>query len=273
MPDIVAAENPELANQIVNKILSGEAAEPAEPESGVAFTDLPDTYVTLPGGYLTSDGELIRHAEVRELTGFDEEALSRATTLGMQMNILLSRAVVAVGTLKPDQGLLNALLAADRDALLLAIRQVTWGSDVVLGAFCGACETEQELTVDLTTDVEVKRLDGPADREFSVSLLRGRTATVQLPNGETQRSILQSEDKTSAELNTLLLKGCIIAVDGEPVFTVDQVRKLPLRDRVTILEEISKRNPGPRLNEVSKPCSACGEEIPLPLTLAGLFRL
>lgn len=271
MPDIVAADNPELANQIVTKVLAGE--EVAEPESGVAFTDLPDTYVSLPGGLLTLDGDLVREAEVRELTGFDEEALSRATTLGKQMTLLLNRAVVSVGGQKPDQGLLNTLLAADRDTLLLAIRKVTWGAELDLEVMCPACESEQEVKVDLNKDVEVKRLDSPADREFTVELSRGRTATVQLPNGETQRSVIQSEDKTSAELNTLLLKGCIVNIDGDPVFSIDQVRKLSMRDRTSILAEIAERNPGPKLNEVAKTCSACGEEIALPLTLAGLFRL
>lgn len=270
MPDIVAADNPELANQIVNKILSGE--EPSALDEAPSFTDLPDTHVSLPGGLLTLDGDLIREAEVRELTGFDEEALSRATSLGKQMTLLLNRAVVSVGGQKPDQGLLNSLLAADRDTLLLAIRKVTWGAEIELEVACPSCESEQELSVDLDKDVEVKRLDSPSDREFTVELSRGRIAAVQLPNGEAQRAVIQSEDKTPAELNTMLLKGCIINIDGEPVFAVDQVRKLAMRDRTKILAEIAERNPGPRLNEISKPCPSCGEEIPLPLTLAGLFR-
>ena len=38
-------------------------------------------------------------------------------------------------------------------------------------------------------------------------------------------------------------------------------------------DEIIKRNPGPRLGEVTKACKACGELMALPLSLLDLFRI
>jgi hypothetical protein len=46
-----------------------------------------------------------------------------------------------------------------------------------------------------------------------------------------------------------------------------------MADRTKIVDEIIKRNPGPRLGEVKKACQACGEDILLPLSLLDLFRL
>jgi hypothetical protein len=48
---------------------------------------------------------------------------------------------------------------------------------------------------------------------------------------------------------------------------------LTMSDRTKIIEEILKRNPGPRLGEVTKLCKACGESISTPLSLLDLFQL
>ena len=272
MPEIVASDNPELANQIIERVISGgvTVAEAAT-EFGVAFTDLPDTHVELPGGFLDSDGNLIRTAEVRELTGFDEEALAKAATPAKVMHLLLQRGVVKVGDIKPDQSTFNTLLAGDRDTLLLAIRKATYGVDLDFTVICPDCGETVDLKIDLDKDVEMKTLAEASDRYFEVTLRKG-TAMVRLPQGDAQRALLQSEDKTYAELNTLLLRWCVDSINDFPVVGEDSVRVLSIKDREKILEEITKRNPGPQLSEVKKACPSCEEDINLPLTLAGLFR-
>lgn len=272
MPEIVAVDNPELANKIIEKVLAGvETVEEAAAQYGVAFTDLPDTHVELPGGFLDADGNLIRTAEVRELTGFDEEALAKAATPAKVMHLLLTRGVVAVGGQKPDQGLFNTLLAGDRDALLLAIRKATYGTDIDFNILCPECGEEVEIKIDLNQDVKFKTLEEAGDRYFEVDLRNG-TASVRLPQGDAQRALLQAEDKTYAELNTILLRWCVDTINDFPVVSEDSVRKLSIKDREKILEEIAKRNPGPKLNEVKKACPSCEEDIDMPLTLNGLFR-
>lgn len=274
MPEIVAAENPALANQLIEKMLSEDTAEvaPSVPQTGKAFTDLPDTHVTLPGGYLTSDGDLVREAEVRELTGFDEEALAKASSPAKVMYTLLQRGVVSVGGQKPDQSVLNDLLAADRDTLLLAIRKATYGADVELtGLTCPHCQEVVDIVIDLNADVEMKVLENPEDRQFIVDLSRGE-ALVNLPDGNVQRAVLLAEDKTIAELSTILLRHCVVEIDGFPVISEDSVRRLSVRDREKINDAIAERNPGPQLSAVKKACPSCEEVIELPLSLAGLFR-
>lgn len=266
---IKATSDPVAAQKLVDQYLSGEAPSDT-PEYGVAFTDLPDTIVSLPGGYLTEDGSLVREVEVRELNGFDEEALARATTPGKVIQTLLSRAVVRVGDSKPTQDILDSLLSGDRDSLLLAIRRVTWGDEVKYGFECRNCGAVNEALINLATDVEVRTLEEAGDRFFDVELRRGGVAKVQLPDGEVARKIVAA--KTSAEMATILLRCTVTEIKGMPVYGDDQVRGLSMPDREKILQEITDRNPGPQLNSVKKACTACSEEIVLPLDLTELFR-
>jgi len=84
---------------------------------------------------------------------------------------------------------------------------------------------------------------------------------------------MENIDKTSAEINTLLLSGCIVSIDGVPSVGASTALALSMADRNAILDSIIDRNPGPRLGEVKKACKACGEDIQLPLSLVDLFRL
>jgi hypothetical protein len=93
-----------------------------------------------------------------------------------------------------------------------------------------------------------------------------------LPNGVVQKKLYDVFDKTTAEVNTILLTGCIVAFDGRPVYGSNIALGLSVGDRAKILDEIVSRNPGPRLGEVKKTCQACEEDIELPLSLADLFR-
>lgn len=88
----------------------------------------PDTVVKLPGGLLTANGEVIREAEVRELTGEHEEALVRVRRSGSFVkfvNMLLTCGVVTLGSEAATAKTLTRLLLGDRDALILGIRRAT----------------------------------------------------------------------------------------------------------------------------------------------------
>ena len=164
------------------------------------------------------------------------------------------------------------MLSADRDALLLAIRRVTFGNTVEYRAFC-ACGAEQLLEIDLVNDIPVKELDNPiTDRVWTVSTKAGEVV-LALPTGVTQKRLIEATDKTTAELGTILLSGCVQSIDGKISTGATAVLKLGMADREKLIEEIVEKNPGPRLGEVSKTCEACGESIETPLSLVALFRL
>jgi len=263
---VSAVNNPSLANKLVEEALS--QVEQAPVKQKVATP--PDTSVTLSAGVLDPIDGLIMTAEVRELTGADEEAIAKASDTGKALLTILDRAVVKVGDHESPKDLMDVMLAGDRELLLLTIRRVTFGDDVIFdGVVCPNCTQPQKITVLLNKDVKIKELEGGTT--FSITGKAG-DFEVALPNGIVQKTLINSALKTTAELDTLVLKGCIKSINGKPLMDVEEVRNLSIKDRRDILQAISDRNPGPQLSEVTKQCPSCGSEVPLPLTLAELFQ-
>ena len=268
-----AAANPALANKIVNEALTVVPQEAEGQPTTIVIPSLPETTITLPAGlYDSFEGTLVTTAEVRELNGADEEAIVKINEPGKALFAILERATVSIGDKPATKDVLNSLLAGDREALLLAIRIATFGPEIEVESVCSRCPELQTFTVDLTKDVEMKELkDKISDRYFALNLKAGEVL-VQLPTGETQNKLINSPNKNSAELDTILLANCVSDIGGQPVLSEASVRKLGIKDRREILEEIAKRNPGPQLSEIKKACGTCGQEVQLPLTLAELFQ-
>jgi len=256
----------ELVNQFAQKAME-------EPESVITTRAPSDTEVCLRGGFITEDGKLITTAEVRELTGADEEFVSKTGSMAKALNALLERGLVKLGNEEVTRDHLDTLLAGDRDSILIGIRCATFGRDLTLNVKCPNCSTGQTCVINLVDDVPYRELkDKEKDRTWSMNTKRG-SVTVSLPNGIVQKKLMDNVEKTSAEINTLLLSGCITSVDGSPSVGAATALSLGMSDRAKVIDEILSRNPGPRLGEVKKACQACGEDIELPLSLADLFRL
>src|ERR1035438_272216 len=93
----------------------------------VALTDM------LPGGYWDSGGVLHREFELGDMTGREEELLVGAsgTETSSLVSAVLSRCVRRLGGVSPvTEDVARHLLIADRQYLLLKLRQSTFG-DVV----------------------------------------------------------------------------------------------------------------------------------------------
>lgn len=273
--------NPAVAAAMAAEAFGGVAGQPAgtqQPQTQRApepkAAPPPDTHVELPAGYYdVMSGEVLDTAEVRELTGADEEALARvASSMAKVLETILQRGTVSVGG-RPAGELLDGLLSGDRDALVVAIRTATYGPDLEYERVtCPACAEVQPVVIDLRTDVPSRPLkDGL--RTLQVPTKRGM-ALVNLPTGSTQRQIMSMPDTTTvAESNTALLAATVTQIGETAVYDARQVREgLGVRDRRALLKAIAESVPGPQLGEVSKPCRSCGEQMPLPLSLADLFR-
>jgi hypothetical protein len=266
MSDVIADAN--LVNQL------GSQFEQMGKESDKEITTVAPSSgeVFLPGGFLKGDGSLVKHAEIRELNGADEEAIAKAGSLASSIGTILSRGLVSLGGDKVKSTDLDQLLSGDRDAILLAIRIATFGKDIQLNAVC-SCGKPQLLDIDLEVDVEVKEMDNPlADRNFAMDTKSGEVIMC-LPNGITQKKLMEASDKVTAELITIILAGCIMSVNGSPSMGRSTALALGILDREQLVSEVYDRSPGPRLGEVSKACEACGTGIPVSLGLADLFRL
>jgi hypothetical protein len=262
---ISAAANPALANQMLNKALT-EAPKERMPE----IVSPSDTTVELPGGYVNAAGEVIRTAEVRELTGKDEEVISKTNNLGKAVLAILQLGTVKIGNEAATEKLLDELLIGDRDAILLGILKATFGNTVKIPVFADG--EEKLVEVDINTDIKTKILTDPVnDRVF---IVKGKNVdyTVKLPNGVVQREMINNAEKTSAELSTLVLENTLVRIGENPVYSKAQVQALSVVDRRKIIEEINKRAPGPQFEDVVVTDPDTGSEVTVPINLGTLFQ-
>jgi hypothetical protein len=270
--------NPGQANAAIAALLS-QGTEVAKPEIAVPAGG----QFRLPGGFVSgNDFSSARYdAEVRELTGADEEAITKARNggIGKFISTLLDSGTVAVGDQKSSPALLSNLLLGDRDTLLLEIRRATYGDEIVWDRYsCPHCGEEFRLSVTLD-EIPVRRLADPADRVFEVELRKGRKAYARLPIGADQDAVLAIVERTTeSEQNTLLISRCLIsvveadgsenAVTGNPDFA----RSLGIVDRKRILDAIEEKQPGPQYNDVKFTHDSCGKEVPLFISAGDLFQ-
>lgn len=277
MQQIVAANDPELANALTERILAGlpvgDEAPSHEPTPAPApkMTPPPETLVELPCGIVTMDDGLIREAEVRELNGFDEEAIAKAGSPAKVVQALLERAVVRIGSSKPSKDTLSSLLTGDVDTLMIAIRRATYGDEIEYEFTCPHCQQEIEPKTHLVNDIKIKEFD-EKNRNFTVELRKGE-AKVHLPDWETQQKAANMITATEAEQATLILQRCVETINDMPVLGADTVRALSASDRKTLVKEIEKRVAGPQLDDVSTGCPACEEVLHLPISVASLFPI
>jgi hypothetical protein len=266
---ISAAANPALANNLINQAME----ENPTPQHQVKVLPPSDTVVVLPGGYINAAGEVITEAEVRELNGNDEEAIARSANLGKALLTILNRGTVRIGNEKATDQMLDHMLSGDRDMLILGILKATFGTEAEIAAYCGGCREYKTVHLDLSTDIKVTVLPDPMnDRVFTVQG-RKNIFTVQLPTGITQKEMINNSEKTTAELNTIMLESCVLKIDNSPVLSKIQVQNLGLTDRKNIIDEINSRLCGPQFDSVSVTCPDCESEVSVPVHLGTLFRL
>jgi hypothetical protein len=270
MENVKTASGAQLNNDLIEKVL--DAAEQPE-TSHVVITAPSDTSVVLPAGYITPDGEVVKEAEVRELTGRDEEALGKAGGGAKAFGTILGRATVSIGGEPATEEVLQSLILGDRDALMLGIYKATFGAEVDLPGLCGECGEVKMVQIDLNRDVETKVLvDALEDRRFTVKG-RNKEFLVTLPTGAVQKELVAAGDKSAGERNTILLQHTVLEIDGSPVIGKAQVQALGIQDRNLIAEELGKRLPGPQFEDMVLECPDCGGEVVVPFSLGALFRL
>ncbi|MFV0135491.1 hypothetical protein ACLGIH_20105 [Streptomyces sp. HMX87] len=263
-------ENPEEATAATQALLTEDR------ESGRPTIDNPgDNQVTLYRG-INRDGVWYRDAEVRELNGYDEEAIAAAGVGGVPYKVfeaLLLRGVVSIGGEPMSRKLAGELLIGDRELLIMAIRRCTFGEDLEFERLpCRTCGELVDLTVHLSA-VPTVELEDPERIEFEVPLRKGAKAFVRLPTGQDQEAVFAIKGNR-AKQDSEILSRCVLRLvqpDGTEVRR-PPAQSISMADRQAISEFLVKTQPGPRLLDFSFTHETCGEEVPLPINLAVLFR-
>jgi hypothetical protein len=237
-----------------------------------------EPFVELPRG-LIYNGTWQKRATVRELTGVDEESISRVKEVADIYNTVLALGTVRIGEmelgtlpLSDRQGYLGQLLLGERDQLYVGIVRMTYGDDKTLPYKCPSCGEVQNLTVTLSEDFPVQVVDDVERTEFDYTTSKGDQILYRPAVGSDQSEILKRKSATLAEQNTLMLSRCIKEVNGELlVDPVAYARKLPMRDRNAILAELVSRQPKVDMT-VTIECVGCREEQTVALGWADLFQ-
>lgn len=268
--------NPEASNAAIASLLSGSTAEVAP-----TIAPQPHGFVRLPGGLVRGPDptQVSYEAEVRELTGEDEEYIDRIRQGRPDrfVEAVLERGVVKVGDLPSSKQIISELLLGDAEFLMVEIRRATYGETVEYSdVTCPHCLGSMDLIIEID-DIPVTPLESTEARYFEVPLRKGGKAHVRMPRFSDLSSEFQNDKLTEAERKTLLLSRVVMsiespsgertAIEGSP----DAARHLSSADRNAIVNALGKRRVGPAYNEVKFTHDACGEEVPFPITMGDLF--
>jgi hypothetical protein len=109
------------------------------------------------------------------------------------------------------------------------------------------------------------------ERQFTVKG-KNHTYVVALPTGITQKELVSANEKTNAELSTILLEQTVLEIDDNPVISKLQVQNIGLADRRAIATELNKRTIGPKLEPLVIECPDCNSKVVVPVNLGTLFR-
>src|SRR5688572_25966659 len=97
--------------------------------------------VALPGGLIDAGGKRLAHAQLRPLTGAEEDWLAAhpSVPVAVAVTSLLSACLVRVGEATVDREFVRRLLVGDRDYLMLQLRRITLGDQIRAVLHCPAC--------------------------------------------------------------------------------------------------------------------------------------
>jgi hypothetical protein len=236
--------DPKLASTVLESQIS-------EAKSSVGVYDL-------PCGYIDEDGNLHREVKVREITGHEEDMLANPKLKGAKkINDLIASCVERVGTIT-DKGQLSKVVmdmtVGDRLFCIFAIRRVTVGDEYMFETACKSCQSRTKFTVDLA-DLEVKAMEDPYQREFTVTLPASQKVVVFRPmtgRGEEQLDRLNKKKTDSLSLSILMR---VQTIDGKrPNMAV--VKELGLGDRAYLRDRFEESEGGVD-TEVELDCPEC----------------
>lgn len=237
----------------------------------------------LPGGLIGDDGVVHREAVIVPLSGREEELLAdrRGDAPAARVTAVLARCVRRIGTVAVTPDVARRLLVADRQFLLLKLREVTFGDRVVGTLACPWPHCGARMDLDFSThDVPVSEaaemvatysvaLDAAAGPEGEDGR-RHRTITFRLPNGADQEVLgpLLADDPGRAL--TELFERCLLGTDDESENVPDLVARLSPQARRAVERAMEERAPRVEL-EMDLTCPECGRASTVPFDVQDFF--
>lgn len=219
-----------------------------------------DSY-ELPCGYLDPEGKLHTDAEVREMTGDEEEILAaKNMPVGKKFNKILARCVTRIGGINNPfeiEKVIPELTQGDRIFLLFCIRRVTLGDDMPFISKCPGCDRESQLTIDLS-ELEIIKMPDPTSRVYEETLPKsGKKIRMVVLTGRGEDIIGKAASAGKDVISTAILARTE-SMDGKPV-TLADLKALPLADR-NFLRDVWEDHEGGVETDVDVQCPGCDNE-------------
>jgi hypothetical protein len=238
----------------------------------------------LPGGYVDGAGVVHRQVELAPLSGREEEFLAanhrwESATL---VTSVLSRCIRRIGTISPvSEGVARDLLVADRQVLLLKLREATFGDQVQATVFCPWPDCGSRVDVDFSTrDIPVKESEdkGPTyHMELSPEAAftdddgeAYREIVFRLPNGGDQEAVSPLLAENEARALATLLGRCVQGIGPWQGPGDERIGRLSPLARMEIERQMEAVAPQVELTMEGN-CPECGREFAIPFDLQGFF--
>lgn len=244
----------------LNEAIQDKLPEIATPE--------PTTVRLMRGLIDPASGDWQMEAQVRELTGADEEHLAKIeskqnVTYAEYMSALLRRATISVGTIdaQKNPSALDNLIIGDRDALFLGIIKCTYGVERTFNTRCTSCEQKNDVTINIDDDFPYEKPSIDLRKPIPVTLKNGDIVNLRLPTGADSAHVATNAT-SPANQSTLMIARCTVWGDEDrPANVEDWARSLSIVDRNLIVKTLTDLNVGPKIGEVNVHCAHCQESI------------
>jgi hypothetical protein len=240
----------------------------------------------LPGGYVDEAGGVHRHVELSSLNGREEEFLANNGHLSGAALVtgILSRCVRRIGDLQPVvDDMARSLLVADRQYLLLKLREATFGDRVQATIRCPWPECGARIDIEFSTrEVPVRgSMDKGPCYEMQLSpeaALVGedgevhREVVFRLPNGSDQETLspILSNNGDESRASMMLLGRCVQRIGPYDVPGEELIGRLAATARTEIEGQMEAMAPHVELT-MEGDCPECGREFAIPCDLEGFF--
>jgi hypothetical protein len=225
----------------------------------MSATQLSDGVCDLPGGLVLDDGRRLGRAELRPLTGREEEWVTQHAALPSAhlATKLLSACFVRLEDRPVNSDMIDKLLVGDRDYLILQLRRMTLGDRFAAVFSCAACKRPMDVEF-LAQDIAIAPRPQNAAAYTWVSEDAQRVVRYRLPNGADQEAVAALPASEAVEA---LLARCVIDDGGTP---------LSNEERAAVIAEMDARAPQIDL-ELELNCPECGHSFTTPFDCTSFF--
>jgi hypothetical protein len=217
-------------------------------------------------------------AEVREMTGADEEYLAGIDAKGNVMYSeymvsLLKRATTKIGTIdvQSNVNVIDNLSLGDRDTLFLGVIKATYGSTKEFQVTCSKCAEDSDIVMNLEEDFKLQEPNVDLHEPMVVKLRNGKSVKLRVPT-VSDTSYVGKKAQTISAQNTLMLARCTVWTDGEQPSDLEVwAKSLNVGDRNKMVKALLDVKAGPSIEAVNVPCAHCGEELTISIDWISLL--